>query len=135
MTNEPFALDTNVLIYLYEDFNPEKLAVAKGLLADLPKIPAQVVSKFLNTCKRLLPLNKTELLREAASLFRECPIIPVQPSTLAYAAGLTDRYKFQLFDAVIVAAAIEGRCRILYSEDMQHKLVVDKSITIINPFL
>jgi len=132
---EPFALDTNVLIYLYEDFDPHKLAVAKGLLADLPKIPAQVVSEFLNTCRRLLPLNKTELLREAALLFRECQLLPVQPSTLEYAAQLCERYKFQLFDAVIVAAAIEGRCTVLYSEDMQHKLVVDKKLTIINPFL
>ena len=43
--------------------------------------------------------------------------------------------KFQLFDAVIVASAIEGHCDILYSEDMHHSLVVDKSLTIINPFI
>jgi len=48
---------------------------------------------------------------------------------LFFAANLAKKYNFQLFDAVIVAASIEGRSSILYSEDMQHGLVVDKTLT------
>ena len=134
MKNKNSALDTNVLIYLHDQSDPHKRQVTKELLADNPKIPAQVVSEYLNTCRRLLKLSKAELLIQTAELLTDCVIIPVLPDTLRYAADLISRYQFQLFDSIIVATAIEGDCDILYSEDMQHQLVVDKRITI-NPFL
>jgi len=75
------------------------------------------------------------LLQQASNLFADCTIVPVLPGTLALAAELVKKYHFQLFDAVIVAASKENDCAVLYSEDMQHGLVVEKSLTIINPFL
>jgi predicted nucleic acid-binding protein len=135
MMSNTIALDTNVLIYLHDISNPAKRAIAKNLLADNPFIPSQVVSEYLNTTRRILSLSKDELLVQTSGLFSGCTIIPVLPDTLLFAAVLVKKYQFQLFDAVIVAASIEGNCSILYSEDMQHGIVVDKSLTIINPFL
>lgn len=134
MTNN-IALDTNVLIYLHDSSNPDKRAIAKDLLADNPRIPSQVVSEYLNTTRRLLSLSKEELLIQASGLFSGCIILPSLSDTLLFASSLVKKYQFQLFDAVIVAAAIEGHCNILYSEDMHHGLVVDKCLTITNPFL
>lgn len=133
--NKAFAVDTNVLIYLHDISAPNKRAIANALLANIPKIPSQVVSEYLNTCRRILDLPKDRLLRQSAELLADCNIIPAVPDTLMYASELVLKYKFQLFDAVVVATCIEGKCEILYSEDMQHKLVVDKSITILNPLL
>ena len=48
---------------------------------------------------------------------------------------LVKKYDFQVFDAIIVASALYAGCRILFSEDMQDNLVVEKQLTIINPFL
>ena len=134
MTNNIIALDTNVLIYLH-DSSSTKRAIANDLLATNPRISSQVISEYLNTTRRLLNLSKEELLIQTSALFSGCTIIPVLPHTLLFASELVKQYKFQLFDAVIVASAIEGHCDILYSEDMHHSLVVDKSLTIINPFI
>ena len=134
MTNN-IALDTNVLIYLHDGSNPDRRAIAKNLLADNPRIPSQVVSEYLNTTRRLLSLSKEELLIQASGLFSGCIILPSLPDNLLFSSSLVKKYQFQLFDAVIVAAAIEGHCNILYSEDMHHGLVVDKCLTITNPFL
>ncbi|MFP4332469.1 MAG: hypothetical protein ACLFQJ_04155 [Campylobacterales bacterium] len=38
------------------------------------------------------------------------------------------------YDALIIATALENRCAIVYSEDMQDGLIVDEKIKIINPF-
>jgi predicted nucleic acid-binding protein len=133
--SDSIALDTNVLIYLHDSLNPNKRIIAQNLLADSPCISAQVLSEYLNTTRRLLALSKEELLIQTAGLFSACKILPVSTYTLRYAAELVKHYKFQLFDAIIVAASIEGHCDILYSEDMQHKLIVDNKLTIINPFL
>jgi predicted nucleic acid-binding protein len=48
---------------------------------------------------------------------------------------LGEKYQFQLFDSIIVASAIESGCQMLFSEDMQHNLLVEKSLKIINPFV
>jgi predicted nucleic acid-binding protein len=45
------------------------------------------------------------------------------------------KYQFQLFNSVIVASAIKGDCDILYSEDMQHKLLVNNTLPVINPLV
>jgi predicted nucleic acid-binding protein len=129
------ALDTNVLIYLHDNSSSNKRAIAKDLLADNPFIPSQVISEYLNTTRRLLQLSKDVLLVQTSNLLAGCTIIPVLPNTLLFAAALVKKYNFQLFDAVIVAASKESNCAVLYSEDMQHGLIVEKSLTIINPFL
>lgn len=74
-----FALDTNVLIYLHDQSNPEKREIAKNLLADIPCISSQVISEYLNTTRRLLQLSKEDLLLQACSLivvwFQYLPIL------------------------------------------------------------
>jgi predicted nucleic acid-binding protein len=135
MTNKLVALDTNVLIYLHDNSSPAKREIAKNLLSENPHIPSQVVSEYINTCRRLLNLSKEDLLIQTSGLLHGCSIIPVSSGTLLFAATLITKYKFQLFDAIIVAAALEGNCSILYSEDMQHNLTVEKTLTIINPFI
>jgi predicted nucleic acid-binding protein len=36
---------------------------------------------------------------------------------------------------MIIAAAIQAGCQRLYSEDLQHKQVIDKKLQIVNPFI
>jgi predicted nucleic acid-binding protein len=129
------ALDTNVLVYLHDNSDPNKRSIAKDLLSENPFISSQVISEYLNVTRRLLPLPKEDLLTQASNLFADCTIIPVLPVTLIFAAKLVAKYNFQLFDSIIVAAALENNCAILYSEDMHHGLVIEKQLTIINPFL
>ena len=135
MRSSKIALDTNILIYLYDNSNPEKRNIALNLLSEKPQIPAQVISEFLNTLLRLLPMTKEDLLMHAANLFEECNIIPTLAVTLHCASLLTKKYQFQLFDSVIVASAIQEDCDILYSEDMQHKLLINNTLRIVNPFV
>jgi predicted nucleic acid-binding protein len=64
-----------------------------------------------------------------------CPLFPVSVDTLYLAEELIRKHKFQLFDSFVVAAAVEAGCETLYSDDMHHKLTVNKQLTIVNPFL
>jgi predicted nucleic acid-binding protein len=128
------AVDTNILIYLHDSLNSSKKSVAESILAENPKIPAQVISEYLNTTRRLLNLSKEDLLLQTSELFSGCDVISVSPSTLLKSAELIKKFQFQLFDAIIVAASLQAGCDILYSEDMHHGLIVNSSLTILNPF-
>jgi predicted nucleic acid-binding protein len=48
---------------------------------------------------------------------------------------LAELYQFSVYDSMIVAAALLADCHILYSEDMQHGLLVEGSLRIQNPFV
>jgi predicted nucleic acid-binding protein len=94
----------------------------------------QVLTEFINVSRRLLKISKTELLQQVNLLFANCAIIPTTHKILKEAQALITEYDFQIFDAIIVASALEANCTILFSEDMQHDLVVRNKLTIKNPF-
>jgi len=133
--NNIIAVDTNILVYLYDNSNIDKRSVAKEIASNDFKISAQVISEYLNTLRRISNLTKQDLLTSAAELFSDCEIIPVLPSTLLLAADLVTQYKFQLFDSIIVASALQSNCDILYTEDMHHGLIVNSRLKIVNPFI
>ncbi len=134
MPNSFIAVDTNVLVYLHDSSDTRKRNIAEHILAGNPKVPSQVISEYLNVTRRVLKLSKFEIVAQSANLLKDCEIIQVSCHTLTKATDLIQKFDFQLFDSIIVAAACEADCNILYSEDMQHGLVVE-GLTILNPFL
>lgn len=134
MPNNPIAVDTNILVYLHDSSDTRKRNIAENILAGNPKISSQVISEYLNVTRRILSLPKADLIIQSADLFKYCEIISVSCKTLTTAAALVQKYDFQMFDSIIVAATLEVDCTVLYSEDMQHGLVINK-LTILNPFV
>ena len=129
------ALDTNILIYLYDDLDERKRNISEYLILDRPIIGSQVISEFLNVTKRLLKLPKNELMDKADKLFRVCEIVSMNQMTITKAKDLIIKYDFQLFDSLIVASALQANCTVLYSEDLHHNLLVENQLRVINPFI
>ncbi len=124
--------DTNVLVYLLSD-DVRKADRAETLLSDAGVVSVQVLNEFAAVGRRKLKLAWPEI-REILAAIRA--VTHVEPLTLAtHQAGidLAARYDFALYDSMIVAAALQAQCTLLYSEDMQHGQVVD-TLTIRNPF-
>jgi len=134
MTIDRVAADSNILLYLHDESDKRKREIAKDILSDNPKISTQVISEFINVARRQLDLPKADIVAYCADLLQDCEIIPVLHDTLTNAAALIQKYDFQIFDSIIVSSALEANCTKLYSEDMQHGLVVN-NMTIVNPFL
>ena len=128
------ALDTNILIYLYDTSNINKRTTSEGLLLKNPIISSQVVSGYLNVSKRLLKISKQNLLDKCLLVFGYCIITPVIFETLTLARELIIKYDFQMFDSIIIAAALQADCTILYSEDLQSNQLIESRLSIINPF-
>ena len=49
------------------------------------------------------------------------------------ALAISERYGYRVYDALVIAAALEASCKILYSEDMQDSQEIE-GLTIRNPF-
>ena len=59
--------------------------------------------------------------------------ISINSTIQTNASKLRQNHRFSYWDSLIVASALKAQAEIIYSEDMQHGLVVDKILTIINP--
>jgi len=79
--------------------------------------------------------QKQELMRTCFLWLEKCSIQPVVFSTVKLAQYLIDKYDFQIFDGIIVAAGLEANCDVLYSEDMQDGQVIEGTLRIVNPFV
>lgn len=131
------AIDTNIIIYAFDEnlYAPKKLIALEIIRNDLPTFSSQVLSEVINICHKRWKYSKDNLIKATEFLLNNCTLTPINIETISLAYSLILKYDFQYFDALIVASAINYNCSILYSEDMQHNLLVEKQLTIINPFL
>ncbi len=125
--------DTNVLLYLTSG-DIEKAATAERLLEEGLTISVQVLNEFANVARRKFMLewpHVHHLLRNIATVSVVMPLtLEIHRSGL----GLAERHNFSIYDAMIIASALEAGCTTLYSEDMRHGQLIAGRLRIANPF-
>lgn len=127
-------VDSNVILYIL-DSNVAKFSKAKKVLGLYPLLNSQVLVEVVNVARRKFSYTKDDCLNLWVDLHKFCEIVPIAKSTTELTTRLVKKYDYQIFDAIIVASALEVGCETLYSEDLQHMLVVENQLTIINPFV
>ncbi|WP_031527219.1 PIN domain-containing protein [Dyadobacter crusticola] len=133
MRTAKYFLDSNIILYLF-DSNASKRAIAEELLSTFPIINPQVLIEVANVCKRKLGFSKDQVCQLWLDLLNDCTCTDVTEQTMCTAAGLVKRYDMQLFDAILIAGALESECPVFYSEDMQDGMLIDGKLRILNPF-
>ena len=129
----PF-LDTNVLIYAALQPDPRSDA-ARALLRDGGVVSVQVLNEFANVARRKLRRSWPEVRQALAAVRALCPAPrPLTAATHEAALALAERTGYAVYDALILASALEAGCDIVCSEDLQDGQVVDGRLTIRNPF-
>lgn len=127
--------DTNVLVSIASgDAAKAAVAVAVAVIGQGGVVSVQVLNDVTNLARRKMRLNWQET-REFLSLLRG--LLTVQPMTVSiHDAGLAlaERYTLSIYDAMIVASALDAACETLWSEDMQHGMVFADRLRIVNPF-
>ena len=132
-----FFLDTNILIYAFSEDEHEKQEVALTLIDnDIGDtlISNQVINEICNIFLKKFKLSTNEVEDVVLELDSVLDVVSFDISTQIKALKLKEKYQFQYFDALIVATALENKCKVLYSEDMQHELIVENRLQIVNPF-
>jgi predicted nucleic acid-binding protein len=126
--------DTNVLIYALAKDDPRSV-VAEALLDVGGVVSVQVLNEFAAVGRRKLALSWREVTAALAGIAVLCPNpVPLTVAIHHAALRIAARYDYQIYDALIVAAALQTDCDLLYTEDMQDGQVIDRRLTIGNPF-
>ncbi len=135
-----FFLDTNIFVYTFDAQAPAKAKKASQLIrraADTGEgiISYQVVQEFFSVAFRRFPqpLSVAEAEQYLITVLR--PLLAVHSSPTIYfeAMRIVEKHRLSWYDSLIVAAALEGQCEKLYSEDFQHGRKIEY-LRIENPF-
>lgn len=126
------AFDSNMVLYLLSA-EEAKAETAARLLSQKGVVSVQVLNEVNNVMRRKWQMDWEEIDDFLHVLMPVCIIRPVTLSVHRLGLNLARRHHFSIYDAMIVAVAIESNCRVLYSEDMQHGFTVGR-LHIINPF-
>jgi predicted nucleic acid-binding protein len=138
--SDRFFLDTNIFIYSFDKNAPRKAArstelIRRAIQAGIGMVSYQVVQEFFNIALRRFAesMSIADAEQYLSATFR--PLLAIHSSHALYgqALQLGARHKIPWYDSLILAAAIEGKCDILYSEDFQHGQMFGE-LRIVNPF-
>jgi|WetSurMetagenome_2_1015567.scaffolds.fasta_scaffold909051_1 predicted nucleic acid-binding protein len=139
--SDKFFLDANILVYTFDDENPEKRdrareLVARALAESTGVISYQIAQEFLNAALRKFskPLTPADAERYLTAVLE--PLCAVFASTELFhqAVEIAGRLKYAFYDSLVIASALRAECSVLYSEDLQHGQKIGP-LRILNPFL
>lgn len=125
--------DTNVLLYLLSA-DTVKADRAEELLAIGGTISVQVLNEFVAVASRKLRMKCNEIREVLDQVRAVCAVEPMTTETHDRALRIAERYQLPIDDALIVSAALLANCSTLHSEDMQDGQVMERQLTIRNPF-
>jgi predicted nucleic acid-binding protein len=133
MKSDKVFFDTNILLYLLSA-DTQKADCAENLVNAGGIISVQVLNEFASVASRKLKMPYAEI-RDILKIIRAvCQINNLTLDIHHQGLAIAEQYGFSLYDSLIVSAAQNTGCTVLYSEDMQHGQVIG-TLVIINPFI
>ncbi|RKZ73660.1 MAG: DNA-binding protein [Gammaproteobacteria bacterium] len=135
--NDKRFFDTNTVVYLYSQDEPDKQSIAKNLFKNnQPIISTQVLGEFSNVLRRKFQQEYTDIavaITQVTAIVSQ--VATITNDNIISALNLADKYHYSFYDSLIIAVALAENCTILYSEDLQHGQLIESTLTIQNPFL
>lgn len=128
-------LDTNVLIYAVAKNDPRRASKAEALLATGGIVSVQSLNEFASVARRKLGMSWKEVNEFLDLICVLCPDpVPISLDTHKAALAIAEKYGYSIYDALVASAALEAGCKTLYSEDLQDGQLINRQLTIRNPF-
>jgi predicted nucleic acid-binding protein len=125
--SDRYFLDTNIFVYSLDPGEPRKAQIAeelvtRGVTSGRGVVSYQVVQEFLNAGLRQFRTTMTVTELENYFFRILLPMMRISSSSELFlgALQLQTANRLPWYESLIIAAAIQGGCDILYSGDLQH---------------
>lgn len=135
---DKYFIDTNIFVYAKLNIDDEyKHLSAKEFLAAISAeviTSTQVLGEFYNVLSRHR-IDDEFIQTAIIDLLKYSKVRVITLNTIKLCWNIKKKYKYQYYDSLIIASALESGCSVLYTEDMQHGQVIEEKLKLINPFL
>ena len=129
-------LDSNVWLYaLLPPIGDRKRERAIALIerSDIVVSP-NVINEVSRVLLRKGGISEDELQSVIREFYLRCSLVTLDETDLVHASELRKRYTLSFWDSLHVSAALKANASVLFSEDMQDGLIIERRLTIRNPF-
>ena len=129
-------LDSNIFLYAFTNADSRKQEIASKIILnnDIKYfISLQVINEVSNNMLKKLDVTNSELKEFINESYKKYHISDISQNTFLLACDIRDDYNISYYDSLILSSAINSKCNIIYSEDMQDKQKI-QTLNIINPF-
>jgi predicted nucleic acid-binding protein len=129
--------DTNVLIYADDKAAPAKQRQSLDLLAEHRRarsgvVSLQVLQEYFVAVTKKLRVD-APIARRKVELLAEFDVATLVVADILAAIDMHRLHAFSFWDALILQAAKQSGCSVLFSEDMQHAREIN-GVRVVNPF-
>ena len=126
-------LDTNILAYLFDDFDTARQQRAREVIAT-PQIDRRISTQVLIELHSVLTRRLGRTREEAEAVLSELdfPTVATDGQLVRRAANTVTEHQLSIFDALILEAAVLASCDELWSEDFADGATL-RGVRIVNP--
>ena len=125
--------DTNILLYLAGS-DTRKAETAEALIEEGGVISVQVLNETANVARRKMALDWDQTHALLSALRGLLDVRPLTADVHDIGLAVAERYRLSVYDAMVVASALDAGCETLWSEDMQDGLSIEGRLMVVNPF-
>lgn len=100
-----------------------------------PVVSAQIINEVCVNLLKTNAVSEEQISQLIESFYQKYRIVELSKAALLSASRLRQRYSLSFWDSIVVACALEAGVSVLYSEDMQHGLVFEQQLQVVNPFV
>jgi predicted nucleic acid-binding protein len=131
------ALDTNILVYAEGVNGAPMQALALELIRTLPPgdtvLPVQALGELFNVLVRKAGRSPSAARDAMLKWHDDYAVIETSGAVMLAAADLAADHRLGIWDSIVLAAAAEGQCRLLLSQDLQEGFTWN-GVTVTDPF-
>lgn len=130
-------IDSNILIYAHTIQDERKMKIAQSILSSEQIIMAntQIINESINVFIKRFKIPLKDIQKIISQTFLYLPIKNINDLTILLGLRICGKYFYSYYDSLIIASALQNECSVLYSEDLHHNQKIEKSLTIVNPFI
>ena len=115
-------IDTNILVYALDQYDPEKQHKSRTILRQVAQGPGgvistQVMQEFYVTATKKLKVDAL-IVKDILHSFSHFEVVLILPEIIDRAIDCQVLNKISFWDALIVSAAQSARCEKIWTEDL-----------------
>jgi predicted nucleic acid-binding protein len=132
-----YFVDSNIWLYAFikSEQYQDKSKIANSIITSGNiVISTQVINEVCVNLIKKAQFSEDSIQELVQDFYLNYQVIEFETEIILTASQLRQNYFFSYWDSLIVACALTAEVEILYSEDMHNSLVINKVLTIINPF-
>jgi predicted nucleic acid-binding protein len=139
MQDDKTFVDTNILVYAYDNTAGQKHDIAKRIVWDLwasglGVLSTQVLQEFFVSVTAKIPRPMdTRTAKGIVSDLLTWDVVVIDGQSILNGVDIQVKYRYSFWDSLIIEAAWKARSPLLFTEDLSDGQVI-RSVTIRNPF-